>query len=48
MDDFDEDLVEKSIESGVLETTFSCFGERGADGEGDDDVVWVLGGTARC
>jgi hypothetical protein len=37
-----EQLGDHGIYSGVLESALSALGERGSDGEGDDDIVGVL------
>lgn len=41
-----QQLDDHAIESGVLEATLCGLGERGADGKGDNDIVWVLLGAA--
>lgn len=45
LDDGLEELVEDAVELGVLEAALTGLGEGRTDGEGDDDVVGVLGGA---
>ena len=40
-----EDGIDHVLEAGVLEAAFLRLGQRRADGEGDDDVVGILGGA---
>lgn len=44
-DDLLEDLEDEAIERSVLEATLLGLGQRGPDGECDDNVVGVLGGA---
>lgn len=44
--DFLQQSINKILEAGVLESTFARFGEGCSNGEGNDDVVGVLGGPA--
>ena len=37
-----EELEDNAIKRSVLETSLSALGERSTDGEGDDNIVWVL------
>ena len=37
-----EELEDNAIKRSVLETSLSTLGERSTDGEGDDNIVWVL------
>lgn len=43
-----EQGVDHVLERGVLEAALAGLAQRGAGGEGDDDVVGVLGEPARC
>jgi hypothetical protein len=45
LDDLLEDFEDEAVERGVFEASLAGFGERRADGEGDDDVVGVLCGA---
>jgi hypothetical protein len=40
-----QDLEDKGIEVGVLETALLCLGQRRPDGQGDNNIIWVLGGA---
>jgi hypothetical protein len=40
-----QQLDDHTIEIGVLEATLCGLGEGGADGKGDNDIVWVLLGA---
>lgn len=45
-DDLLHELEDDAIDRRVLESTLETLGERCADGEGNDNIVGILGGTA--
>lgn len=42
-----ENLEDNTIERSVLQATLAAFGKRCSDGEGDDNIVWVLSSAIR-
>jgi len=45
-DDLLQELDDNAVERSILEAALPCLCERCSDGEGDDNVIRVLGGAS--